>query len=297
MKELKFNEQSAIENMMKVKFVDINNITNTIYSLAKYNYHVLNLDDDANYNRILKYIMENCSNIYEAGIYKDINGCIKNAKKYAFVSIDEVCITESEIRKIRSLQDIREEKAAFVLLAIAKYFNALNDTAYDSAFITNIDICKMARITIPTQDRDVFMQFAYDKDVLYRHTWSDSTIKKLTFVSHKDNDKVLLRLHEEDFKDLAYVYLSYLKPHEYRRCVGCGCLMKKNKKDIRLCEKCSAKEPVEKDKVKTVECIDCHKAFTVSVLNTKSCRCDSCQDNYRRTYMADLMKKKRMDSL
>lgn len=293
MKELKFNEQSAIENMMKVKFVDVNNITNTIYSLAKYNYHVLHLDDDANYDRILKYITENCSNIYEAEIYKDINGCIKNAKKYAFVSIDEVCITESEMCKIRSLQDIREEKAAFVLLAIAKYFNALNGAVYDSAFMTNIDICNMARITIPTKDRDVFMQFAYDKEVLYRHTWSDSTIKKLTFVSHEDNDKVLLRLCEGDFKDLAYVYLSYLRPYEYRRCVGCGCLMKKNKKDTRLCEKCSAKEVVEKDKAKTVECIDCHKTFTVSVLNTKSCRCDVCQNEHRRIYMADLMRKKR----
>ena len=33
MKEFKFNEQSTIENMIKVNFVDKNNITNTIYHL------------------------------------------------------------------------------------------------------------------------------------------------------------------------------------------------------------------------------------------------------------------------
>jgi len=277
MKELKFNEQSAIENMMKVGFVDVNNITNTIYSIAKYNYHVLHLDDDANYERILKYITENCNNIYEAGVYKDINGCIKSAKKYAFVSIDEVCITEGELHKIRSLQNIREEKVAFVLLAMAKYFNALNDTVYDSAFMTNIDICKMARITIPTKDRDVFMQFAYDKEVLYRHTWSDSTIKKLTFVSHEDNDKVLLRLHEGDFKDLAYVYLVYKTPYQFRRCVGCGCWIKKDSKDRRLCKDCSDKGIEEKDMIKEIQCVGCGRSVYVSILNTKTCRCEECQ--------------------
>ncbi len=282
MKELKFNEQSAIENMMKVRFVDVNNITNTIYSLAKYNYHVLHLDDDANYERILKYITENCSNIYEAGVYKDISGCIKSAKKYAFVSIDEVCITESELHKIRSLQNIREEKVAFVLLAMAKYFNALNDTVYDSAFMTNIDICKMARITIPTKDRDVFMQFAYDKEVLYRHTWSDSTIKKLAFVSHEDNDKVLLRLHEGDFKDLAYVYLAYKTPYQFRRCVGCGCWIKKDSKDRRLCKGCSDKEVKEKDTIKEVQCIGCGTSVYVSIHDSETCRCEECNLIYQR---------------
>ena len=50
MKKFKFNEQSAIEKMIKSNFVDENNVTNTIYSLAKYNYHALQLNDKENYN-------------------------------------------------------------------------------------------------------------------------------------------------------------------------------------------------------------------------------------------------------
>lgn len=277
MKEFKFNEQSTIESMIKVNFVDRNNITNTIYQLAKYNYHALNLSDKANYNHIVKYITENCDHIYEESIYKDIEGCIKNAKKYAFVSIDEVCITESELNVIRGLDDIKQEKAAFVLLAASKYFNVLGERDYDSVFLTNADICKMARITIPVKERDIFMQFAYDKGILHRHTWADSTIKKVAFVSHDENDKVVLRLKEDDFKDLAYTYLAYITPHKFRRCVSCNCWIRRDSKNRRICKDCADKGIEEKNTIKEIQCVDCGRSVYVSVFDSATCRCEECQ--------------------
>ena len=298
MKQFKFNEQEAIEKMIKSNFIDKNNITNTVYNLAKYNHHVLGLSDKANYNHILKYITSHCENIFEEGIYKDIENCIKNAKKHSLVTIDEVCITQSEIDVIRSLNDIKKEKAAFVLLAIAKYFNLLNRKDYDAAFLTNADICKMARITIPTKDRDQFMQFLYDTGLLFKHTWCDSTIKKLTFVSHDDSDKVVLKLGEGDFKDLAYTYLAYVSPNKFRRCVNCKRWMKVNKHDKRLCTECANSTSLveEKESFKTVVCEDCGKIIYVPLLNTKTCRCDECQEMYRKNYMKDLMKEKRVST-
>ena len=280
MKKFKFNEQSAIEKMIKMNFVDENNITNTIYSLAKYNYHALYLDDEENYNRILKYILKNCDNIFEESIYADITNCIKSAKKHKFASINEVYITQSELDRVKSLGNIKQEKAIFVILAISKYFNALHEENYDSAFLTNSDICKMARITIPAKERDVFMQFAYDKELLYRHTWAGSTIKKVTFVSHDVNDPVILKLNESDFKDLAYTYMAYIEPHKFRRCMSCGKWMRRNKYDKRLCAECSkgSNTKEEKDTFKTIRCIDCGESIHVSTLNSKTCRCEQCQD-------------------
>lgn len=279
MKQFKFNEQVAIEKMIKSNFVDKNNIVNTIYSLAKYNYHVLHLKDSINYSNILKYITNNCENIFEESIYKDIEGCIKSAKKHVLSTIDEVCITQNEMDMIRSLNDIKQEKAIFVLLAISKYFNALNNKDYDAVFLANSEICKMARITIPAKDRDAFMQFAYDKELLHRHTWCDSTIKRVAFVSHDTDDKVVLKLKEGDFKDLAYAYLAYISPTQFRRCVNCGKWIRVNKQDRRLCKDCynASSEVKEKDMFKTVICVDCGKTIYVPVLNTKTCRCDECQ--------------------
>lgn len=279
MKQFKFNEQSLTEAMIKTNFIDKNNITNTIYSLAKYNYHVLHLKYKANYNRILKYITDNCPNIFEEAIYKDIDGCIKSAKKHSMVTIDEVCITQNELCTIRSLNDIKKEKVMFVLLATSKYFNLLSGNNYDSVFLNNADICKAAKVTIPVKDRDEFMQFAYDSGLLLRHSWSDSIIKKVTFVSHDENDKVILKLHENDFKDLANTYLAYLSPSKFRRCVTCGKWIRVNKQDRRLCRDCSniSNAQVEKDFFRTVICPDCGKVLYVPILDTKTCRCEDCQ--------------------
>lgn len=298
MKQFKFNERAAIENMIKVHFVDQNNIVNTIYSLAKYNYHVLNLNDKENYNKILRYITSNCENIFEESIYKDIEGCIKNAKKHVLATIDSVVITQSEMDVIKNLNNIKQEKAIFVILAVSKYFNALNDKSYDAAFMTNTDICKMARITIPSVERDEFMQFAYDKELLHRHTFADSIIKKLTFVSHDTEEKIALTLNEGDFKDLAYTYLAYLNKSQFRRCVGCGKWIRRNKQDRRLCIDCSSASnvEVEKDSFKTVVCVDCGKEIYVPTKNTKTYRCDECQEEYRKTYMRDLMRDKRVST-
>lgn len=293
MKEFKFNEQSAIENMIKINFVDINNITNTIYSLAKYNYHALHLGDNANYNHILKYIVSNCSNVYEENIYHDIEGCINNAKKHKFVSISEVCITESEIDVIKSLEDIRQQKAIFVILATSKYLNALSGNDYDAVFLNNADICKMARITIPVNERDVFMQFAYDKGILQRHTWPDSIIKKVLFISHNVNDKVVLRLSENDFKDLAYTYLAYLTPNKFRRCVVCKRWMRRDSKGGQICKECADKEPIEKSTLKIGTCVDCGQSFYVDIRNNSKERCDVCQEQHRKDYMKKLMRDKR----
>lgn len=282
MREFKFNEQSAIENIMRVKFVDKNNILNTVYSLAKYNYHVLGLSDDESYDKILKYITKNCDNIFEESVYKDIKKRISTVKKHKFAIIDEVCITKSEMDVIRSLSDIKQEKVAFVILAVSKYYNLLNQRNYNNAFMTNTDICQMARITIPAKDRDTFMQFAYDKGILKRHTWSDSTVKLVTFVSHDEDDAVVLRLNEGDFKDLAYSYMSYLEPHKFRRCIVCKRWIRVNRNKGQVCKLCSNKKEVEKDNLKTVFCIDCGNPFYVDSRNNTKCRCDACQEEETR---------------
>ena len=140
------------------------------------------------------------------------------------------------------------------------------------------DICKLARVTIPVADRNVFMQFAYDNGVLLRHSRAASTEKTVAFVSQDENDKIILRLKESDFKDLAYTYLAYKTPHQFRRCVVCKCWIKRDSKDRQVCKECSKKEDVEKNTIKLVTCIDCGKAVYVDIHNKRVCRCEGCQD-------------------
>ena len=272
-----FNEKSAIENMINMKVVDNDNIFVTIKDLARYNYFVYNMDKDNNYKSILKYLQKNGQNINEENVYNIIDLCVQRAKKHPFKQVSEVHITKNELQFIKNLNDIKQEKIAFVLLTSAKYYDAVRDTKKNTAYMRNSDICKLARITIPAKDRDVFMQFAYDKRVLLRHSRAASIEKTVGFISNDENDKVVLRLKENDFKDLAYTYLAYKTPHKFRRCVVCNCWMKKDSKDRRLCKECSTKEEKEKSLIKEKQCIDCGKSVYVSIFDSKTVRCEDCQ--------------------
>lgn len=273
-----FNEQSAIENMINMHIVDNDNIFVTIKDLARYNYFVNNMEKDENYSSILKYLQNNGANINEENVYKMIDECVQRAKKYPFKLVDEVCITKSELEFIKKLDNIKQEKIAFVLLASAKYYDVTRDIKYHTAYMQNADICKLARITIPVAERNVFMQFAYDLGVLSRHSRAASTEKKVLFVSQDDNDEVVLRLKENDFKDLAYTYLAYITPHKFRRCVICGGWMKRDLKNRQVCKECSEKEDIEKNTMKLVTCIDCGKAVYADIHNKRVCRCEECQE-------------------
>lgn len=272
-----FNEQSAIENMINMRIVDNDNVFVTIKDLARYNYFVNNMEKEDNYNSILKYLQNNGVNINEENVYKIIDECVQRAKKYPFKFVEEVCVTKSELDFIKSLNNIKQEKIAFVLLASAKYYDATRDIKYHTSYMKNSDICKLARITIPVADRNVFMQFAYDSGVLLRHSRAASTEKTVLFVSQDDNDEVVLRLKEHDFRDLAYTYMAHIAPHQYRRCVSCHRWIKKDSKDRRLCKECADSGVEEKNTMKEIQCIDCGKTVYVSVLNTKTCRCEECQ--------------------
>lgn len=292
--KFKFDEQNAIERMIQCNFVDQDNITKTIYALAKYNFHVKNMNDKENYEFILTYITENCKHIVEAGIYMDIDSCIKSVKSKKMIAINEVPITKSELKFIDTLGDIKEQKATFVMLAVAKFVNIITGNEYDSAFMNHADICNMGRINIALDKRDEFMQYAYDKDVLYRHAKSGTNIKKLQFVSHDKNDPIVLNLTESDYTDLAYTYLAYLTPRQYRRCCICKKWMKINKThNSRCCRQCSNKREEEKLSVKEQTCIDCNNMFTVDIHSSQKNRCDECYAIYRRKKKTETMRELR----
>lgn len=289
-----FNEQSAVENMIKMHIVDNDNIFVTIKDLARYNYFVNQMDSEDSYKSILKYLQNYGQNVNEENVYQMIDGCIRRANKHPFKQVDEICITKSELDFIKALNDIKKEKVAFVLLASAKYYDVIRNTNYCTSYMKNSDICKLARVVIPVSDRNIFMQFAYDCGVLSRHSRAASTEKKVLFVSQDENDEIILRLKENDFKDLAYTYLAYKTPHQFRRCVVCNCWIKQDSKDRRLCKECSDKGIEEKNTIKEVQCIDCGKAVYVSTFDSQTNRCEECYSIYRRKQKTETMRNLRL---
>ena len=270
----KFNDREDIENKMACNYVNKDNPEETIRDLARYNHHILGMNKEDNYDSILAYMIKNCADFYEEKYFKTIYRNIASAKKYKFRSIDTVKITRTEIDKILSLNDIRKEKIAFVLLAAAKYYNNVSSENNNRMYMSMSDLFKLSRVAIPCKERAVYLHFAYQEGILIEHMFVGTNLKVVGFVD--DNSETVIELSEDDYKELAYAYLNY-KNGGYKHCKACGKLFKmhKNAPGRLYCKDCGIKE--ESDRFKVLKCIDCGEDFIVDTRNMNKCRCDSCQ--------------------
>lgn len=277
----RFDDKMDIENKMQNNYVNQENPEDTIRDLARYNHHVLKMKKEDSYDAILDYMTKNCGDFYEEKYFKIIYRNISSAKKYKFRSVAPVRITRTEIDKIVGLNDIRKEKIAFVLLAVAKYYNNVSSDNNNRMYISMSDLFKLARVSIPCKERASYLHFAYQEGILVEHTFVGTNLKVVGFVD--DDSEAVIELGEADYKELAYTYLNY-KNGGYRRCRGCGKLFKVYKKSHTqlYCKECGQKEEVSRFKV--LKCIDCCEEFVVDTRNMTKCRCDNCQAEYRKKW-------------
>lgn len=280
----KFDDRRDIEEKINSNYVNKDNPEDTIRDLARYNHHVLGMKKEDNYDAILTYMTNNCPDFYEEKYFKIIYRNISSAKKYKFRKVEPVKITRTEIDKIVGLNDIRKEKIAFVLLAVAKYYNNVSSDNNNRMYISMSDLFKLSRVAIPCKERATYLHFAYEDGILVEHMFVGTNLKVVDFVD--DNSEMVLELGENDYKELAYTYLNY-KNGGYKRCRGCGKLFKVYKKSSMqlYCKECGQKEdPCE---FKIIKCIDCGEDVVIGKFNTETCRCESCNLIYQRKRNAD----------
>ena len=270
----KFNDKTDIEKKIHGGYVNQENPEETVRDLARYNYHVLKMNKEENYDAILQYMTKHCVEFYEEKYFKIIYRNISSAKKYKFRSVAPVKITQTEIDKIVGLNDIRKEKIAFVLLAVAKYYNNVSSDNNNRMYISMSDLFKLSRVAIPCKERASYLHFAYQEGILVEHMLVGTNLKVVGFVD--DNSATVLELGEDDYKELAYAYLNY-KNGGYKHCKNCGKLfkMQKNAPGRLYCKDCGQKE--ETNRFKVMQCVDCGEDFVVDTRNMNKCRCDECQ--------------------
>lgn len=275
MKEYIFDEKKTIEHIINNKIVDEININKTIKKIARYNYFIKQINSDDNYANIVQYMKENCPDFVEIGHYSDIKGCIRDASKSPWKNVNKVVITKHELEIISALNDIRQEKIAFVLLADAKYDNAYKGSNINLSYISVSDLYRLARVTMPIKDRNMFLNFLYDKGLVEININPTKTHKKLLYVDKTDDD-VALVLSENNYKELAFTYLNWKNGGGYKECKSCGSLFKTKKTgNQEYCKKCTPE--YKKIEFKTVVCVDCGVEAIVDAKDNKTCRCEECQ--------------------
>jgi ribosomal protein L20A (L18A) len=276
-----FNDKRDIENKMQNNYVNQENPEETIRDLARYNHHILGMKKEDNYDAILSYMTKNCDDFYEEKYFKIIYRNIASAKKYKFRDVSPIKITRTEMDKIVRLNDIRKEKIAFVLLAIAKYYNNVSSDNNNRMYISMTDLFKLSRVAIPCKERANYLHFAYQEGILIEHMMVGTNLKIVGFVD--DVGDTVIELGEDDYKELAYAYLNY-KNGGYKHCKACGRFFKMHKSAPgRLyCKECGQKEEINEFNI--IQCQDCGTDVVIGKFDTETCRCEICYQEYRKNY-------------
>ena len=298
-----FDERRDLISYVESGIIEEDHIGRTIYKRARYNYFVKNLTDKKNYNEIINFITSNSTTgLTDFDIYEFVNKAIHSAKKVGLKHVDHIYITKSELEFIKQLDDIKLEKIAFVLLALAKYHNEVSGEENNMVYLKLSEIKNMARINMNRIDFEYFYANLYDVGVLQRNTSPVSTIQIVDFVSQNPDDEVAFELSEVDYLELAYRYLAWKHDDKgYARCHKCNSLMRQSKtKPRKYCEECAKVANRENTTLKydpinekSVVCVDCGIEFVVNAKATEACRCDQCKKKHRNEYMKELMRAKR----
>lgn len=260
----------------------------TLDVLAKYYYHVKGFKKKKISELLTDFADRNFEYYHDSRAFWDarIESVSSNARNRTLHEINEVWITENELSAIEAISDPDLERLAFTLLCLAKYNHAKNKNNDYWVNQSAKEIFSLARVTCRAKDRPLYLNKLVVRKMLGYAKRNDNTSVRVTYVD-EDSPKALCI---SDFRELGYEYMFY-KGGNFTRCQECGILIKDTKNHNRkFCKNCDGYEPI---KFKAITCVDCGKMVKINPQNKRTCRCEECQEQYRRQYKRDFMRKLR----
>lgn len=237
-----FDGVSYAKSIIEDHNINENNVNEHIFQLAKYNLYIEKMNDNENYNCIVEYLKKYW-NMYSGPDYQQkIVDLIKKAYKSEFKNIDSIKITKKELNFITSLNNIRLEKIAFVMLCIAKYKCYYHDEPnYWITWPLNA-ISKLARVHVTKKENLVLYRQLVLAGAIESNSSGVNLYEHILFVSDDKDDETVLELSEVDYKELAYTYLYYKNGfYGYVHCEKCGRLVKQKSNRQKFCDECAEK--------------------------------------------------------
>ena len=242
------NEEKYAKSLYDGKISDIKSVMGKIRYIARYLIHSENKSEEDAYKISVEWLKKHHDNFDESCYSNLISDAIKGAHKYPFYNIDSIKITKSELDMISSMDDLRAEKVLFVLLCMAKQQSVSNGFTNGLVKYSITDLCKMARISVPADDREYILYKIVQKGFLGYPKKNNTQCLIVNFIH---DDDVVLSLDEIDCQELAYVYLDWKNNGKgYTRCQMCNRLMKQSKtRPKKYCENCAKEVQTEQKRL------------------------------------------------
>lgn len=274
------NEKKYAKTVYDGTNQDVKSIMEKIRYVTRYFLHADQKNDEDNYACTVEWLKTHHDNFDESNYSNLISDAIKKAHKYPFYNIESIKITQSELEIIASLDDLRAEKVLFVLLCMAKQQSVSNGFTNGLVKYSLSELCKMARISVPADDREYILYNIVQKGCLGYPKKNNTQCLIVNFID--ESSDVVLELNEIHCQELAYEYLIWKNGGQgYARCEFCKKVIKQYKSHPRrFCRECIDIVGEVSDDVKVRPCIDCGQPVYVSLLNTETCRCPKHRDDH-----------------
>jgi len=232
------NEENYAKSIYNGLNYDVKSLMTKIRYVTRYLIHSKCQCDEDVYVNTVQWLKKHHDNFDESCYSNVISDAIKGAHKYPFYKIDSINITQPELTAIASLNDLRAEKILFVLLCMAKQQSKSNGFTNGLVKYSITDLCKMARISVPAEDREYILHKLLKCGMIESPKKNDT---KCLFVKIICDGEEVLSIDELDCQELAYVYLSWKNNGKgYTKCHRCHRLMKQSKtKPKKYCEECA----------------------------------------------------------
>ncbi|MCM3387312.1 hypothetical protein M3649_04085 [Ureibacillus chungkukjangi] len=205
-----FDEKKYAEKMLKKGFFTKNKNVYELHILAKYYFYIGKTKDE------VKELLTKFCNKYVEYFNMDewygvINRTISTASRGNLVTDKHVDITKSELDTIQTLKDIREQKLAFALLVLYKFYN------YKRFKVTLEDLFNISDL------------LSYNSETRLRllHSLTSQGIididmrgRRWVSFSEKESESFIIRI--KDFDCFIYEYYLFLKLDGFMSCTNCN---------------------------------------------------------------------------
>ncbi len=241
------NEAKYAKNIYDGENTEVKSVMAKIRYITRYFLYSKDKTDDENYECSVEWLKKYHENFDESCYSNLISDAIKKSYKYPFYNIENIKITQSELDIISSLNNLRAEKILFVLLCMAKQQSVSNGFTNGLVKYSITELCKMARISVPAEDREYILYDIVQRGFLGYPKKNNTQCLIVNFINNVAEP--VLILNEVDCQELAYIYLNWKNDGKgYTRCRKCNRMIKQSKtKPKKYCEEC-AKEVLTEQK-------------------------------------------------
>lgn len=210
------NEYEWAEKMIHERDLG-NRPTETLNRVAKYYYEKKYSKREI--RRLLDQFLVSCDP--DASLFSwsnTLDRITKNASKYSLIQIDFIPVTENELRRISELGTTQEQKLAFTLLCVSKYWDMISDRNNHWVNSSDREIFTMANVSVSSKRQDLLYGKLLESGFIRLSKKIDNLNMQVAFGDAQQDNPVLLI---KDFRNLGFQYMRFLGG-PYFECASCG---------------------------------------------------------------------------